>query len=195
MDLSLIFSFFFNLVCYQGLEKARSAKLKQLQPFLPWVGGHVVIVDCADGVEKRSESSRCNVLEAELCSQIVASLARLGGLDIAVVTFYRAQVDLLRSKIADQKLEMGEHLQVDTVDAFQGREADVVVISTVRTGSHVGFLSEPRRINVALTRAKTLLIVLGRIETIKRDPLLRAWYSHCQKNRVQEMKARDVLKK
>ena len=82
--------------------------------------------------------------------------------DIAVITPYSAQVRLLRDKIDIEGVE------IDTVDGFQGREKEAVVISLVRSNANneIGFLADTRRMNVALTRARRKLIVIGDSATI-----------------------------
>jgi len=68
-------------------------------------------------------------------------------------------------------------LEIKTVDGFQGREKEVVVFSAVRSNDRgsVGFLSDARRLNVAITRARRGLIVIGDARTLSRDPTWRAW--------------------
>ncbi len=80
---------------------------------------------------------------------------------IAVITPYRAQVAQLRKRLPDG-------VDVDTIDAFQGRESEVVVVDLVRSNDlgEIGFLADTRRMNVALTRARRLLLVLGDSATI-----------------------------
>lgn len=96
-------------------------------------------------------------------SQLCA--AGLSPRDIAVIAPYAAQVRWLRQHCEYDKLE------IDTVDGFQGREKEAVVICTVRSNSsgEVGFLSDARRMNVALTRARRKLVVIGDSATLGAD--------------------------
>ena len=94
--------------------------------------------------------------------------------DIAVIAPYAAQVRWLRDHSIYDKLE------IDTVDGFQGREKEAVVISLVRSNAigEIGFLSDARRMNVALTRAKRKLIIVGDSATLASDSFfqsLLAW--------------------
>lgn len=112
--------------------------------------------------------SRSNPREAEFAAQQVAALlaAGLSPSDIAVISPYAAQVRLLRESMPDVAVE------VDTVDGFQGREKEAVVISLVRSNDRreIGFLSDKRRMNVALTRARRKLIVIGDSATLAAHP-------------------------
>ncbi|KAK3386894.1 AAA domain-containing protein [Podospora didyma] len=82
---------------------------------------------------------------------------------IAVLTPYTKQVELLK-----QTLSKFSQVEVCSIDGFQGREADIVVFVTVRCNEHhdIGFLKDMRRLNVALTRAKTGVIVIGNKATL-----------------------------
>jgi superfamily I DNA and/or RNA helicase len=108
--------------------------------------------------------SRRNPSEAEVVGRQVQSLldAGVAPAEIAVITPYAAQVRLLREQLTIAGLE------IDTVDGFQGREKEAVVISLVRsnTTGEIGFLGDIRRMNVALTRARRKLIVIGDSATI-----------------------------
>lgn len=77
---------------------------------------------------------------------------------IIIITPYKSQVALLREHIS--KLKLGCNCEVSTVDAFQGQEGDVVIISFVRTHK-VGFIDDAQRVNVAITRAKRVLRIVG----------------------------------
>jgi len=90
--------------------------------------------------------------------------------DVAIITGYSAQQALLH-RLAFQHLGsvVTEQLRIDTVDGFQGSERELVLVSTVRANTHgeVGFMRDPRRINVLLTRARRGLIVFGDEHTLE----------------------------
>jgi ATP-dependent RNA/DNA helicase IGHMBP2 len=108
--------------------------------------------------------SRRNPGEADVVAKMVESLTAAGvaANDIAVITPYAAQARLLRERISLEGLE------IDSVDGFQGREKEAVIISLVRSNSsgEIGFLADVRRMNVALTRARRKLIVIGDSATL-----------------------------
>ena len=126
--------------------------------------------------------SRQNPGEAELvAAEVEALLARgLAPGDVAVIAPYDAQVQRLRHLLAAW-LDAG--LEVDTVDGFQGREKEAVVVSLVRANAEgeVGFLADVRRMNVALTRARSKLVVVGDGATVSRHPFYAAFLAHAEK--------------
>lgn len=107
-------------------------------------------------------TSRCNPGEAQLCAHLVHRLlaAGLAPTQVAVVVPYRAQADALARILA---APVAAGVEVDTVDAFQGREKDAVVVGLVRSNDRgeMGFVEDRRRLNVALTRARCWLRVVG----------------------------------
>lgn len=117
---------------------------------------------------ERHGQSKCNPREAKWVIQQVQQLLDLGlePNQIAVIAPYAAQVRLLRNRL------QVEGLEIDTVDGFQGREKEAVVLCFVRSNtiSEIGFLSDTRRTNVALTRAKRLLRVVGDSATLACHP-------------------------
>ncbi len=121
----------------------------------------------------QTESLR-NEGEAELIVARVRALlaSGLAAADIAVISPYRAQAQLLRELLQDVP-----ELEVDTVDAFQGREKEAVLVSLVRSNAvqQLGFLEDLRRLNVAITRPRRHLFVTGDTATLSAHPLYARW--------------------
>ncbi len=115
--------------------------------------------------------SRLNPSEALLVVNKVKALleAGLSPQDIAVITPYAAQVRWLRAQLPHAEVE------IDSVDGFQGREKEAVIISLVRSNEtgEIGFLGDTRRMNVALTRARRKLLIIGDSATITAHPFYR----------------------
>jgi superfamily I DNA and/or RNA helicase len=143
------------------------------------------VVDTAGrGFEEETpegSDSKQNPGEADLA---VAEVERIVGLgvppgEIAVVSPDDAQVQRLRGLLAE-RIEQG--LEVDSIDGFQGREKDAVVVSLVRSNEsgEVGFLADVRRMNVALTRARMKLVVIGDGATVSRHPFYEAFLRHAE---------------
>jgi ATP-dependent RNA/DNA helicase IGHMBP2 len=118
--------------------------------------------------EEAVNDSRRNPQEAELVAKQVRALLELGLApeQIAVIAPYSVQGKLLRDLLPVPGLE------IDSVDGFQGREKEAVVLSMVRSNpeGEVGFLADVRRTNVALTRARRGLIVIGDSATLANHP-------------------------
>jgi predicted DNA helicase len=157
----------------------------------PAVAGHALdgapleVVDTSGrGFEESTppgSDSRQNEGEAELVAAEVERVLALGVApgDVAVISPYGAQVQRLRALLSSR---VDEGLEVDTVDGFQGREKDAVVVSLVRANEagEVGFLADVRRMNVALTRARRKLVVVGDGATVARHPFYAAFFEHAQ---------------
>jgi superfamily I DNA and/or RNA helicase len=122
------------------------------------------------GRERQASSgSYYNQIEAQAIANIVQQIQRKTRLDrsstpwyssrkIRIITFYQAQVSCLRQCLNERG---AEKVLVATVDSSQGCEADIVILSFVRSNQRAGFLRDDRRMNVALTRAKYQLICVG----------------------------------
>jgi len=95
---------------------------------------------------------------------------------IGIITPYAAQVRLLREMLPDPALE------IDTVDGFQGREKEVIVISFVRSNDtgEIGFLADLRRTNVAMTRARRKLLMIGDSATLAADEFYGRLIAHVE---------------
>src|SRR5256886_2775592 len=145
-----------------------SPEMAALRSPLPWPFNRNLTWLTIRGREKKGGSgSISNRAEIEAVGRVVRHLQRLGleQLRVAVIAMYQDQVTQLRRELRMVALP---GLAVDTVDAFEGEEADVVILSLVRSNEaeRIGFLKKAQRLNVAISRAKQLLVVVGDIETM-----------------------------
>ena len=105
-------------------------------------------------------------------------------IDVGVISPYRAQVQYLRGLIKrDAFFKPFRHLvTVNTVDGFQGQERDIILISMVRANDdgQIGFLRDLRRMNVAITRARMKLIILGNAATMTKHPFYKKLFDYVQ---------------
>jgi superfamily I DNA and/or RNA helicase len=125
------------------------------------------------------DGSKSNEGEAEIVRRHVGNLVEAGVRpeEIGVITPYNAQVQLLRERLAEH-----EGLEVGTVDGFQGREKEAIVISLVRSNEdgEVGFLADARRLNVAVTRARRHVALVGDSATLANDAFLAVLVEYAQ---------------
>ncbi len=144
--------------------------------------GARVFIDAAGAgwVEQKREPD-LSTLNPELADRTAFEVERLlsRGLnpaDCAVITPYDAQVGALRARLATH-LERG--LEVGSIDGFQGREKEAVVLDLVRSNDkgELGFLAEIRRMNVAITRARRFLLVLGDSATLGEHAFYSAFFA------------------
>eukprot|EP00580_Thalassiosira_gravida_P011382 CAMPEP_0201635100 /NCGR_PEP_ID=MMETSP0493-20130528/7767_1 /ASSEMBLY_ACC=CAM_ASM_000838 /TAXON_ID=420259 /ORGANISM="Thalassiosira gravida, Strain GMp14c1" /LENGTH=462 /DNA_ID=CAMNT_0048107027 /DNA_START=243 /DNA_END=1631 /DNA_ORIENTATION=+ len=116
---------------------------------------------------------------------------------VGIISFYRDQVKLLREQLARIPALSNSRLKVKvaTVDGFQGSECDIIILSCVRShsqstrdgqrrGNSIGFLNDNRRVNVALTRAKCSLWIVGNAEVLEASELWRKLMRHFRNERV-----------
>ena len=155
----------------------------------PMVWVNTEMEDAAEEFVERS-FGRINKAEAELTlSSLEAYLTKIGKqrilderIDIGVISPYQAQVHYLRQLLKKRAFFAPyKHLiTVNTVDGFQGQERDVIVISLVRANEkgEIGFLNDLRRMNVAITRARMKLIILGNAATLTRHPFYKRLYEY-----------------
>ena len=107
--------------------------------------------------------------------------------DVGVISPYRAQVQYLRSliKATPELKPFRRAITVNTVDGFQGQERDIVLISLVRSNAagDIGFLKDLRRMNVAITRARMKVIILGDVKTLTRHPFYKRLWDYVERAR------------
>ncbi len=127
---------------------------------------------------KKDSTSKMNQKEAEIASEKVEALIEAGvePEKLAVIAPYDDQVELLEEEIGSSVVE------INTVDGFQGREKDVVIISLTRSNQDnvIGFLSDRRRLNVSVTRAKKKLVVIGDSATVTTDETFENLYKYIE---------------
>lgn len=131
---------------------------------------------------------RTNEPEARAVVETVAALISCGaGNDrksIGVVTPFRAQGQLLRRMLAERLGEAAALIDVDTVERYQGSERDTIIVSLVKTDHAGEFLSDHRRLNVTLTRARRKLILFGHRECLMLSPLFRSLLTQSETHNV-----------
>lgn len=140
---------------------------------------------------------RINRAEAELTLQTLQQyLEKIGkqrileeSIDVGIISPYRVQVQLLRKELRKREFfrPYRHLLTVNTVDGFQGQERDIILISLVRSndGGDIGFLRDLRRMNVAITRARMKLIILGSSETMTSHPFYKKLYEYVGQLKVE----------
>lgn len=131
----------------------------------------------------RSHASIRNPEEAAFTADRVRELlAAHPAATLGVIAPYRAQVTLLEELLHSERLAAAGRLSIQTVDGFQGQERDIMVIGLTRSNAEgtVGFLSEHRRMNVAMTRARKHLLLIGDSATLGTDGFYAAFTAHCE---------------
>ena len=145
-----------------------------------WPGGMpICFVDCGHDLEVSHDSGgKSNPVEAELVARMVADVLAAGDLSreqLAVIAPYSNQVDEVRKAV-------GCVCRVGTVDSFQGQETELVLFSATRSNAFgdLGFLSDPRRLCVAITRARRGLILVGDSRTLRSSHHWSALIDSCR---------------
>ncbi|CAK0863999.1 unnamed protein product [Prorocentrum cordatum] len=166
----------------------------------PCAGVAFVDVCGPEAEDAESKTNSAEVLKVEEVLAGILEAKELGVLDVGVVSPYAAQVRMLRERLrgAEWRSRLQRAgvdptggltgrraqgaLEIASVDAFQGREKELIVFSAVRSNDRgsVGFLSDWRRLNVMLTRARRGLIVIGDERTLRRDAAWRCWLAWAQ---------------
>lgn len=191
-----------NKLFYAGKLKSGISAADRPPPIgFPWPNPDcpVALVDI-DGVEERGNHkskkqktrkdstleedlspgarSLCNRKEAAYsirCIEMLLSGAGAETMTGAILTPYNAQVNLIKELIKSSK--QIDRIVVSSVDGYQGREADVIVFSSVRSNRHgkIGFVADRRRLNVAITRPRRGLVVVMNPDTLSSDPRWMTW--------------------
>lgn len=136
-----------------------------------------------------SGTSYLNRTEATICEKIVTQFLKLGvnPSQIGVITPYEGQRAYLVNYMQRNgalRAQLYKEIEVASVDSFQGREKDYIILSCVRSNEHqgIGFLNDPRRLNVALTRARYGIVILGNPKVLAKQPLWNNLLVHFKEN-------------
>ncbi|KAM6120158.1 LOW QUALITY PROTEIN: 5'-3' DNA helicase ZGRF1 [Pterocles gutturalis] len=171
---------------------------KDRSPLLDWLP--TLCFYSVNGVEQRRDNSFYNMAEGHFTVKLIQSLIASGieGSAIGVITLYKSQMCKIQNLLSSVHSEAFETkaVQVSTVDAFQGAEKEIVVLSCVRT-RQIGFID--KRMNVALTRAKRHLLIVGNLACLSKNRLWGRVIHHCKGNGLQhvsqcEQQLNNILK-
>ena len=172
---------------YNGELQSDQSVDNRVAPDFPWPDiNRPLCFLHVDGKEIRRGNSFTNTSEAQAVIQIIKCLVKNActWMSIGVLTLYAGQRDEIKSGLKNEKVD---NIEVSTVDGFQGREKDIIIVSTVRTSS-LGFTDDPARVNVLLTRARNGLIIVGNKNTLLHSNLWKAWI-----NQAPEIHANNLL--
>ncbi|NXC13400.1 ZGRF1 protein, partial [Corythaeola cristata] len=177
---------------------------KDRSPLLDWLP--TLCFYSINGVEQiERDNSFYNMAEVHFTVKLIRTLIASGieGSAIGVITLYKSQMCKMQNVLSGVHPEAPETkaVQVSTVDAFQGAEKEIVVLSCVRT-RQIGFIDSEKRMNVALTRAKRHLLIVGNLACLSRNRLWGRVIHHCKgwENGLQhvsqcEQQLNDLLKR
>lgn len=178
-----------------------SESVKNNTPFFskpPYALSPFMFIDLHFGrdVVSQTSQSRSNPDEAAVCVSLYFALLRMAleaGTDlkgkVGIISPYAEQVKVLKSTFEAAGIKITgqlEDIEIATVDSFQGKEKDIIIVSTVRAcpqANTVGFLADMRRMNVALTRAKSGLFVVGKTHALESNPVWADLIRHARSMR------------
>ena len=167
---------------YEGEYHSLPDWKKNLVSLFPQLSSaRMVVIDTAQAPARMEEKSEgggtYNVLEAEIIARIVRGLQEQPAFDLhelGVISAYKAQVKKIRGMLSDCLTEDERQEMAATLDSFQGQERDIIIYSFTRSSQkpphlrRIGFLNELRRLNVAMTRCKKMLILVGDMDFLSR---------------------------
>ncbi len=142
---------------------------------------------------KKGSSSKYNPLEAEFVVSLVEEFLKAGAKEefIGIITPYKDHEEHIKKLLSSKFQVPGSKFQVPSievksVDGFQGREKEIIILSLVRANEkeQIGFLDDLRRLNVAITRAKRKLIIVGDVKTLSSNETYKRMIEYFNKNGI-----------
>lgn len=175
-----------NLAFYDGKVIAHPSVEEHTHPPDRPLSESLIMIDTAgrgwnEEAGDNAESLR-NVGEVQLALRVLQELAPAPDITVGVISPYRGQVRELQAQLPVEAASWFQDLDINTVDSFQGSECDVIIISLVRSNDEadIGFLQDIRRMNVAMTRARKKLVVLGDSATIGGHAFYRGFLEYVE---------------
>lgn len=160
-----------STVFYKGTIDTGCRDEDKLHGLSRYQGDSIIWFDTSNDKKKQQKRTKGNSFineeEKRIILEILEDLkvsGELDNLDIGIITGYSGQKDILRNSVKAMGYDKVAQIDINVLDAFQGRENDIIVYSTVRTKDSIGFQKERERVNVAFSRAKRLLIICGDLE-------------------------------
>ena len=180
-----------DIVCFSsdyfynsGLKTAEEVRLRDQYDD----SDHFVFIDTAGtGFKEKLKKQTLSTFNEEEALLLVTHLANNLSLEesVGIIAPYKAQVEVLTKLIQESESfdAVRENISINSVDAFQGQERDVIYISLTRSNekNEIGFLKEYRRMNVAMTRAKSRLVIVGDSGTLAKDSFYNSVIDYAQK--------------
>jgi ATP-dependent RNA/DNA helicase IGHMBP2 len=155
----------------ENLKNGRSEDVEDGILWIDYVPTQTWPFDDVDSTEKQRIY---NLNECEIISDVLMELNGLNsGASVAIIAPYKHQVLTLRKLIKIESLS-NLVIDIDTVDGFQGKECEVLIYSLTRTVGSFRFLANARRLNVALSRARDRIIIIGNLDYARKNNLLNA---------------------
>lgn len=159
-------------VFYQGKIATGVNDEDKMHTIKMFEGKSIIWIDTGKMKDKdekpKKGGSFCNYAENTIIRKLLAKMDACGdlcGLDMGIITGYKGQKELIKRTVSNNGYDkIAKLIDINTLDAFQGRENDIIIYSTVRTKGSIGFQKEKERVNVAFSRAKKLLIICGDLE-------------------------------
>ena len=177
-------NFYDNLILNEG-ENNNIEIINEINwPNLNYYLGFINV--CGKEEIEAQTNSFFNQLEINQVINLIENIMNFPkNLSIGIITPYDAQKRNIIKNLQKTYNEINyESLTIDTIDGFQGMERDLIIISLVRSNDDgkIGFVNDPRRINVMLTRAKRGLIVIGNKTCMEKNVIWKRWINFVEKN-------------